>query len=84
MRLDETKTSPDLRFHYRVIAGALAIRAAALLGDNTEELADVVNTAGAWVKDRDAKLGDRYYLILKNRASKNKNWPSRRSPSIGL
>jgi hypothetical protein len=71
-RLSETKTSPDLRFHYRVIAGALAIKAAALLGDNTEELADVLNTAGAWVKDRDAKLGDRYYQILKNRASKTK------------
>jgi hypothetical protein len=71
-RLSETKTSPDLRFHYRVIAGALAIKAAGLLGDNTEELADVVNTAGAWVKDRDAKLGDRYYQILKNRASKTK------------
>ena len=71
-RLSETKTSPDLRFHYRVVAGALAIRAAALLGDNTEELADVLNTAGAWVKDRDAKLGDRYYQILKNRASKTK------------
>jgi hypothetical protein len=55
-----------------VIAGALAIKAAALLGDNTEELADVLNTAGAWVKDRDAKLGDRYYQILKNRASKTK------------
>jgi hypothetical protein len=71
-RLSESKTSPDLRFHYRVIAGALAIKAAALLGDNTEELADVLNTAGAWVKDRDAKLGDRYYQILKNRASKTK------------
>jgi hypothetical protein len=71
-RLSETKTRPDLRFHYRVIAGALAIKAAALLGDNTEELADVLNTAGAWVKDRDAKLGDRYYQILKNRASKTK------------
>ena len=71
-RLGESKTSPDLRFHYRVIAGALAIRAAALLGDNTEELADVLNTAGAWVKDRDAKLGDRYYQILKNRAAKTK------------
>ena len=69
-RLGKTKTSPDLRFHYRVIAGALAVRAAALLGDNTEELADVLNTAGSWVKDRDEKLGDRYYQMLKSRASK--------------
>ena len=71
-RLSKTKTSPDLRFHYRVIAGALAVRAAGFLEDNTEELADVLNTAGLWVKDRDEKLGDRYFQILKNRAPKTK------------
>jgi hypothetical protein len=71
-RLSKTKTSPDLRFHYRVIAGALAVRAADLLEDNSEELADVLNTAGSWVKDRDEKIGDRYYQILKTRAPKTK------------
>jgi hypothetical protein len=71
-RLAKTKPSPDLRFHYRVIAGALAIRAADLLEDNSEELADVLNTAGQWVKDRDEKIGDRYFLILKARAPKTK------------
>jgi len=71
-RLANTKTSPDLRFHYRVIAGALAIRAADLLEDNSEELADVLNTAGQWVKDRDEKTGDRYFQILKARAPKTK------------
>jgi tetratricopeptide (TPR) repeat protein len=71
-RLSKTKTSPDLRFHYRVIAGALAVRAADLLEDNSEELADVLNTAGSWVKDRDEKIGDRYFQILKARAPKTK------------
>ena len=71
-RLAKTKTSPDLRFHYRVVAGALAIRAADLLEDNSEELADVINTAGQWVKDRDEKIGDRYFQILKARAPKTK------------
>lgn len=71
-RLAKSKASPDLRFHYRIIAGALAIKAADLLGNDTEELADVLNTAGSWVKDRDEKLGDRYYQILKNRAAKTK------------
>jgi hypothetical protein len=71
-RLSKTKTSPDLRFHYRVIAAALAARSADLLEDNTEELADVLNTAGLWVKDRDEKTGDRYYQILKARAPKTK------------
>jgi hypothetical protein len=71
-RLSKTKTSPDLRFHYRVIAAALAVRSADLLEDNAEELADVLNTAGLWVKDRDEKIGDRYYQILKTRAPKTK------------
>jgi tetratricopeptide (TPR) repeat protein len=71
-RLSKTKITPDLRFHYRVIAGALAVRAADLLEDNSEELADVLNTAGGWVKDRDEKIGDRYFKILMARAPKTK------------
>jgi len=55
-----------------VIAGALAVRAADLLEDNTEELADVLNTAGLWVKDRDERVGNRYYQILEKRAVKTK------------
>jgi hypothetical protein len=66
-RLARNKIVPDVRFHYRVIGGALALRAAGLLEDNSEELADVVNKAGSWVKDRDNKLADSYYLILKKR-----------------
>lgn len=66
-RLAKNKISPDVRFHYRVIAGALAIRAADLLEDNSAELADVVNTAGLWIKDRDERIGDRYYQILEKR-----------------
>ena len=69
-RLAKNKISPDVRFHYRLIAGALAIRAAGFLEDNSDELADVVNAAGLWVKDRDEKLGDRYYQILEKRCAK--------------
>ncbi len=65
-----------------MIAGALAIKAAAFLAENTEELADVVNTAGLWVKERDNKLADSYYLVLAGRAgqteigraAKEKRW----------
>jgi hypothetical protein len=71
-RLETNKISPDIRFHYRMIAGALAIKAGGLLPDNTEELADVINTAGLWVKDRDEKVGDKYYQILESRAAKTK------------
>src|SRR5262249_27212487 len=61
-----------IRFHYRLIAGALAIRAAALLPDNSEELADVVNQAGLWVKDRDEKTGNKYYQVIDHRCAKTK------------
>ena len=45
-RLNTNKIAPDIRFHYRLIAGALAMKAAALLPDNSEEVADVVNHCG--------------------------------------
>jgi hypothetical protein len=66
-RLAQNKVAPDIRFHYRIIAGALAVKAAAFLPDNSEELADVVNRAGLWVKDRDEKLGNRYFQIIEQR-----------------
>src|SRR5215471_11587134 len=69
-RLNTNKIAPDIRFHYRVIAGALAMKAAALLPDNSEELADVINQAGMWVKDRDEKVGNRYYQVLDRRCPK--------------
>jgi hypothetical protein len=68
-RLAKNNISPDLRFHYRVVAGALAMQAAGLLQANSEELADVINTAGLWVKDRDQKTGDRYYQVLEKRCA---------------
>jgi hypothetical protein len=68
-RLTRNKVVPDLRFHYRIIAAGLAIKAAALLPNDSEELADVVNHAGLWVKDRDEKLGDRYFQIIERRCA---------------
>ena len=66
-RLAKNRITPNTRFHYRMVAGALAIKAAELLSDNSEELADVVNTAGLWVKDRDEKTGNRYMQIIERR-----------------
>ncbi len=71
-RLNTNKIQPDIRFHYRLIAGALAMKAAALLPDNSEELADVVNQAGIWVKDRDQKTGNAYYQVIDRRCAKTK------------
>ena len=67
-RLEKNKIEPDKRYHYRYIAAALAMKAAALMKDDTEELADVINTAGNWIKNSDEKLGDRYFQVLEKRA----------------
>ena len=69
-RLATNKINPDTRYHYRLIAGALAIKAAELLPNDSEELADVVNRAGLWVKDRDEKIGNRYCQIIERRCPK--------------
>jgi len=69
-RLARNKISPDTRFHYRLIAGVLAIKAGAFLPDDSEELADVLNRAGLWVKDRDEKTGNRYFHIIEQRCRK--------------
>ncbi|MGZ5022062.1 MAG: hypothetical protein ACXWAX_05725 [Chthoniobacterales bacterium] len=69
-RLTKQKIRPDVRFHYRVIAAALALRAAELLPDNSAELADVLNYGGRWAQDRDQKMADRCYLLLKQRGAK--------------
>lgn len=69
-RLEMNKIAPDVRYHYRVIATALSLKAARLLEDNHEELADVLNCAGDWARDRDEKLADRCYQMLEKRCPK--------------
>ncbi|MBA3607425.1 MAG: hypothetical protein H0W43_02755 [Chthoniobacterales bacterium] len=54
------------------MAAAVAFRTAALLPNDSEELADVVNRAGLWVKEADEKLGDRYYETIERRAAETK------------
>jgi hypothetical protein len=60
------------RAHCLLTAGAAHFRnqAANLLPNDSEELADVVNRAGLWVKDRDEKLGNRYDQFIERRAAK--------------
>ena len=73
-RLKQHRVSPEMRYHYRVIGAALAMRATALLPDNTEELADVITQAGHWVTNQwtDRKIADRYYSVLEKRCSDTK------------
>jgi len=71
-RIRQDPVRPDVRYHYRVIAAALALRAAALMEDNTEELADAMNTAGSWADDLDDKLANRCWAVIEDRCAKTK------------
>jgi len=48
-RLNRSQITPDVRYHYRIIAAKRALDAAALLPDQNESLADILNMAGNWV-----------------------------------
>jgi tetratricopeptide (TPR) repeat protein len=67
-RITANSPHPSRRFHYRWVAADLAWRAAALLGDGTEELADVLNTGGSWIKDRDEKGADKFIQAIERRS----------------
>jgi hypothetical protein len=60
---------PNARFHYRYVAAELAWQAAKLRPPN-EETAEMLCTAGGWLKDRDPKAADRFYQELVGRCGK--------------
>lgn len=66
-RLARNTVEPEKRFHYRYTAADLAWRAAKLLPDNSQITADVLNTAGSWLKDRDDKAADRFVQAIERR-----------------
>jgi hypothetical protein len=51
--------------HYLWVAAALAKKAAALLPAGSEEKADVLNTAGSWMFDRDEKREEEFFFAIK-------------------
>lgn len=57
----------ELRFHYRYAAADLAWKAASCLPDDSEATAQILATAGSWLKHRDPKAADRFYKALVNR-----------------
>lgn len=69
-RLQATKLVVELRFHYRHVAAGLAWKAASLLPDNSDETADVLNSAGNWLKVKHEKQARRFFLALKSRCPK--------------
>jgi hypothetical protein len=68
-RLAANRPAPNKRFHYRYIAAALGWKAAVLLPDQSEELADVLNTSGGWIK-KDSQAAEKYFGALRKRAAK--------------
>jgi len=58
---------PELRFHYRWRATDLAWRAAELMPDESALTAEVLCTAGGWIKIGDPRDADRFYKALVRR-----------------
>jgi len=69
-RIEKSRPHPAHRFHYRWVAAALAWKAAGLMPDGSEELADVLSTGGSWIKDRDEKGADKFIQAIERRCPK--------------
>ncbi len=61
---------PQERFHYRYRAAELAWWAAALLPNESEETATVLDEAGRWLKARDPQRANEFYRVLVLRCPK--------------
>ena len=69
-RLAKSALPHDFRNHFRWIAAALAKKAAALLEDGSEEKADVLNTAGTWMFNKDVKGEEWFFFEIKRACPK--------------
>jgi tetratricopeptide (TPR) repeat protein len=61
---------PEERFHYRYQAAFIALQAASLLPDNSDEKAQILRTAGTWLMNRDPQTADIFYKHLVRRCRK--------------
>lgn len=81
-RVRSSVAAPNRRFHYRYIALEHAWSAAALMPDESDETARVLNTAGLWLGKRDPAAARRFYesLITRcgatplGRAARKREW----------
>src|SRR5439155_23605100 len=69
-RVAQHRADPEARFHYRYQAAFLALDAARLLPDNSDETARILCTAGSWLKNRDPQTADLFYKALVRRCRK--------------
>ena len=72
VRLQKSAPTPNKRFHYRYVAGELAWKAGLLLPNDSEELADVLNCAGYWIRNDETKTPDRFYSAIESRCRHTK------------
>lgn len=62
-RLQEQR-APEKRFQYRYRAAELALWAASLLPNDSEQTAAILSEAGGWLKRRDPEAAQRFYQAL--------------------
>ena len=60
----QDQPAPVGRFHYRYRAAELAWWAASLLPNESEETAEILNTAGGWLKNRDPSAAKPFYQAM--------------------
>ena len=61
---------PPKRFHYRYVAAELGWSAALMLPDQSEKTAEILFTAGTWLKNIDPQRADRFYKALVRRCGR--------------
>lgn len=68
-RAGQHHADPEERFHYRYQAAFLAWEAARLMPNDSPDTAQVLCTAGSWLKARDALTADIFYKALARRCA---------------
>jgi hypothetical protein len=71
-RIAASKPGHNKRFHYRYIASVLTTKAAALMPDGSEELADVILSGASWIRRGDEKGADKLVETLFKRCGSTK------------
>ena len=72
-RLAQNKIVPFRAGHFRYVALGLVWKSAALLPDNTDELADILNTSGNWIRGDahgDDETAENFFQAIEHRASR--------------
>lgn len=69
-RVQRHRPTPNKRWHYRYTAADHAWSAAQLMDNDTNELAERLQTAGMWLAAKDPQAADRFYKAMVRRAGR--------------